>query len=389
MIEKIKICFAVPDAYSLFDTKTRFLFGGAEVRASLFAKYLAKHNNTEVTFITSNHGQRPIQIIDGVKVLSDRYLISEQQLNLPFKKLKKTFSTHSLKWAYYITEKKKNYADYLKNYWLQKINADFYFVFSMTNYSQTVINYCIQNKKKYVLFLASDEQVNILEKNKLQLKPEVIEKSIQNAHLIIAQNTFQREKVKSLFRKESTIIKNPVVISKDTIQKTGKSILWVGKANAMKHPMLFIDLAKKHTEKKFVMICSNDSSSLFEEIQKNIPGNIEFHESLSLQETENIFAKASIYISTSEFEGFPNTFLQAGNYKLPVISTMVNPDNYITDRNCGLICKPQLYDLSAALNKLENDEVLYCKMARNHFNYVNENHEATKVVDLLYQQLAA
>jgi len=390
MSKKIKICFHVPDAYSLFDTKTNFLFGGAELRASIFAKHLAQYTDMDVSFITYDHGQVPSQTIDGVKVLSDRYFPSENKVPSSLLNLisNKIFNLR-IKISHLVNNKMK-FPDHLKYYWLEKMQADFYCIFSMTHSDREVINYCIQNKKKYLLFLASDEQLN-LENNRFNLSPETIKNSVANAYKIFTQNKFQKDKISSLFNREGITINSPIEINKNAapLKKEDKLILWVGKANDIKRPMIFIELAKQHPEKKFAMVCNNDDTLMLEEVKKNIPSNVKFYGSLSLQETEKLFTHSTIFISTSRLEGFPNTFLQAGNYRLPVISLTVNPNNYISDYNCGFVCNDSVTEITNSLEKLYTNDSLYKSMAENHFNYVCQNHDVKKVVNLLYQQIAA
>ena len=61
-------------------------------------------------------------------------------------------------------------------------------------------------------------------------------------------------------------------------------------------------------------------------------------------------ASASVLCSTSEAEGFPNTFLEAWSVGLPVVSTW-DPDGLIRRKDLGLVGK-SVDDLAAGLASL-------------------------------------
>lgn len=379
-VKGIKICFVLPDAYSLFDNSTNYPFGGAEVRASILSKKLATIK-FQVSFITNNHNQLPFQKLYEVCVLADRY--SRSPLRSPSKlyKILNFFYDAFIKIEYrYFRILKEPFEDYFKYYWLNKSRADYFFVFNMTYSSLSVVDYCIENNRTYFLFIASDEEVNI-ENSKLGIEKDAILKFVRNATKIVVQNTLQKDAIRNLFNKEAYVMNNPMVMDfKPTNAKKMNFVLWVGKSNVIKRPLLFIELARKNPNLEFVMVCNKDSDIIYNEILTKLPKNVTFFESKTLDEIEELFASALIYLSTSEFEGFPNTFLQAGKFATPVISTTVNPNSYITENNCGIVCEAVLNELSEALNTIYYNGDQRIIMGINHFNYVKKNHEVGKVV---------
>ncbi len=105
---------------------------------------------------------------------------------------------------------------------------------------------------------------------------------------------------------------------------------------------MFVELAKRVPNVRFIMVGGNPLQrddfyeSVLEEARK-IP-NLEFKGFLPFGEVEKLFMRASLFVNTSEIEGFPNTFLQAWARGVPVLSTTkVNPDGLITQHRLGAV----------------------------------------------------
>lgn len=112
------------------------------------------------------------------------------------------------------------------------------------------------------------------------------------------------------------------------------------KLKGKKRPRLFLELAKRFPNEKFVMVggkfekCKEDYESV-EVMAKQIP-NLEFKGFLQFKETEEEFSKAKLFVNTSEYEGFPNTFLQAWSRGIPIIS-FIDLDGMIQDFSLGIV----------------------------------------------------
>jgi glycosyltransferase involved in cell wall biosynthesis len=378
-LKKVKVCFFVPEAYSLFNNKTRYRFGGAELRASIFAKGLARYNDVEVYFITDDYGQFPIQKIENVHMLANLYYRSSQSSSASFSLIFSRIFSGCIKMKYILAKKDRNgYEKYLKEYWMRKTNADYYFLFSTTRQSEEVIDFCNKSKKKFFHFFASDFQVS----QTIQL----LDKIVTNASKIFVQNVYQQGAINKMRSHGIYLLNNPVQEELIPLQKEkqSKAILWVGKSNEVKNPILFIDLCKLNPDKKFVMVCVKHIPELFDQIKNALPPNVVFYDFLSREAMNKVFSECYILVSTALYEGFPNTFLQAGSNGLPVISTNVNPNNYVTEYQCGAVVDNSITQLNDQLNLIVTDEALYQKLSANHFSYVSEFHDRKKIVQALH-----
>ena len=69
----------------------------------------------------------------------------------------------------------------------------------------------------------------------------------------------------------------------------------------------------------------------------------------------HLFRGCLALVSTSSQEGFPNTFLQAGKYRVPVVSLIVDPDEMLWSRRKGIVCHGNLDVMADAVADLASN----------------------------------
>jgi glycosyltransferase involved in cell wall biosynthesis len=159
----------------------------------------------------------------------------------------------------------------------------------------------------------------------------------------VVQNRFQQEMLLRHFGKPSRIISNGL-FPVDRLSSFDGFVLWVGSMRKVKNPMMFVELARRLPEARFVMVGGNplQRDEFYDavlEAGKSIP-NLDFRGFMPFAEVEQMFARASLFVNTSTIEGFPNTFLQAWSRGVPVVSTTnVNPDELITRHKLGAVAQ--------------------------------------------------
>jgi len=159
------------------------------------------------------------------------------------------------------------------------------------------------------------------------------------------------------------------------------SILWVGRSDKIKRPELFIDLAERMPAEKFIMICQratgdNEYATLTARARQ--VKNLEFIERVSFAEIDAFFQHARVFVKTSDTEGFPNTFIQACKYAVPIISLNVNPDGFLERHNCGKACGGDLAKCADALQYMLTGN-RYGELGKNARAYAEANHDITKI----------
>jgi glycosyltransferase involved in cell wall biosynthesis len=160
-------------------------------------------------------------------------------------------------------------------------------------------------------------------------------------------------------------------------------ILWVGRSADFKRPGLFIDLAEKISGEKFTMICQqatgdDDYDSLVARAEQ--VKNLEFIKRVPFGEIDNYFQRAKVFVNTSDAEGFPNTFIQACKSATPILSLNVNPDDFLSNYNCGVCCDNDTDKFPVALGQMLKN-ASYKELSRNAREYAKDKHDISKICD--------
>jgi glycosyltransferase involved in cell wall biosynthesis len=116
-------------------------------------------------------------------------------------------------------------------------------------------------------------------------------------------------------------------------------LLWVSRCHPIKRPHLFLDLAEALPEARCRMICPCEDRGLWDSVAaraRTIP-NLEFIEKVPYHEVQEHYDAARIFVNTSTFEGFPNSFIQAGLGKTALLSLCVDPDGMFGQFGSGVL----------------------------------------------------
>jgi len=113
---------------------------------------------------------------------------------------------------------------------------------------------------------------------------------------------------------------------------------------------------------------------------------LDFLGPLPLVGVNRLLSTSKLLVCTSEFEGFPNTFLQAWAYNVPVVST-VNPSGFITEFGLGRVIEDEPQLLLAVREILDSNE-LYEQCQQNIKNYFTEHHDADRAYQKVMKLIA-
>lgn len=263
---------------------------------------------------------------------------------------------------------------YFRVLWLFIIRPDIVFTRGYPLDSKLLLFLSKILKYKLVHMLASDADVKLEdneEKNKLQ-------EYISKVKYVIAQNNSQKHFYNKFFRKtDIPVIPNiwdESVFRNFSSANTVYDAIWIGNIKTLKRPEWFINIGKELKGYKFALIGANQDNRLFK-ICMDLAAendNIDMLGYKSLHEVDQVLSNSKLLICTSEFEGFPNTFLHAWSKGIPVIST-VDPNESITNCNLGFFSE-NYSDIKKYIELLLSDPELYSQIQVNIKKYFLKSH---------------
>ena len=368
--DNLKICFVQPSVYPLFNKKNKRTFGGAEVQVYQIGNYIAdNYGGISVFYLVGNFGQEKIEIYNSVRIYRGANFLKDRSKFIQLREILKLLSS------------------------LKEINADVYVQRSATAGTGLIAFFCKLFNKKFIYMASHEIDVSGEFKRKNKLAGYFYEWGLKNANLVVSQSEEQKKLLMKNYDKKSIVINSVYKIEKNIDVKNKKYVLWVGRCEKWKAPEKYIQLTENNQEIKFIMIMPKSNNEFYDDYFKNIQKkaskikNLIFIEKVIFDEIDDYFKKAKIFINTSNYEGFPNTFIQAAKNKTPIISFNVNPNNFLDKYKCGF-CIGNLKKIEEKLIELWNNKELREKLGENAYKYAKDNHDIkrnTKIfIDAIY-----
>jgi glycosyltransferase involved in cell wall biosynthesis len=115
--------------------------------------------------------------------------------------------------------------------------------------------------------------------------------------------------------------------------------------------------------------------------------NLEFIQRVPFHQIHEHFLQAKVFVNTSEYEGFPNTFIQACKCATPILSLNVNPDGFLNEYKCGICCNSDWEKFVDSLRGMLRQEQR-TELGKNARKYAEKNHDITKIIGI-YKKLFA
>lgn len=372
----MKLCFIDWFAYGLFNPHSKIVFGGAQIQLFFLAKTLARNKDFEVVFLTDNQQTFRQDKFGRLKVF--QFVRSPKIPGLWGRLINLTGYLHFL-WRLFFQ--------------MRAIDADVYFQRAASAETGLIALICRLQNKRFIYMVAHQQDVDGSFIKNNGWRGRLFKLGLIWADKIICQTGDQQRLLPKFLKKKSAVVASGFAI------KTGKKfsdrdkqiILWVARAEKWKRPELFISLARKFPGEKFVMICppAEGQRQYFKRIRSQASGlpQLKFVERVAFNKIGDFFAQAKALVNTSLSEGFPNTFIQAGISRTPIISFKVNPDNIFGKHQIGFCADGDEARLEQGLKTVLTNDRWRKKLAFNAFSYVRRYHNIEKTAEKISQLL--
>ncbi len=207
------------------------------------------------------------------------------------------------------------------------------------------------------------------------------------ANRILVQNEKQFESLPRRWRSKTKKVPSITPIIERVMPHIERPhyVAWIAMLRKFKRPDLLAEIARRAPDIRFV-VCGGTTTFTAEpgygeaivEALQSLP-NVEYRGQVSPDEASQIIAHAALFLSTSDEEGFPNTFLQAWSAGTPVVSLRIDPDQIIERHALGKVsctAEQAIVDIKQLIGSPEAREGISSRARR----YVANNHSSAAVV---------
>lgn len=356
-----RVCFFHLKAHAAFEETSGAPIGGTLVQMRIVAEKLSQDPRRDVFFLVGNFGQPQEERYGRIR------LIGSTRMNRTiFNLLSAPFSI---------------WRDF------KRIDADTFIASSAGPETGILRFLCFLSGKRMVYRIAHEWDCTGEYAKKRFLSGRLFAWGMKRADVVVSQSDDQKALLWKHQKITSTVIRNSFVLPPSVLEVSGipkKSILWVSRCEPWKHPELFLKLARLFPRESFVMVCPKQryGETFFRSIKEEADrmSNVRFFDFIPFSESQLFFNEAKVFVATSEYEGFPNTYIQACIGGTPIVSYRVNPDGMLDKHGVGFCADGSWEKVSRSLETLISDDGTWRKCSQNAVKYVRDFHDIEKNV---------
>lgn len=369
---KIAICIVAHNAHGAISGESGHV-GGVERQTSIIAPWLAK-NGYNVSVITWDEGQNEDIFINGIREIK----ICKQNSGLPI-----------LRFFY------PRWYSLLQA--MKKANADIYYQNCAEYVTGQIAIWCKYNNKKFIFSSASDKDCMKGKMSNRKWHENLFYNiGIKLANTVISQTIKQQSLLMRNFSKNSVVLPMPCPGPSDIeyadlklCQQNRNRILWIGRPTPVKRIDRFLDIVENCPDINFDLVCPEDNDIYSQTNLTRAKGlkNLIFHGEVSRENIQYYYLNALCLLCTSDIEGFPNTFIEAWSYGVPIVTTF-DPDNVIANRALGVTAVNNAEIISALKLLISNKQLtqIYSHNCREYFKYTFTTEKAMAGLSMVFKK---
>ncbi|MGA7538162.1 MAG: glycosyltransferase family 4 protein [Steroidobacteraceae bacterium] len=343
--------------------------GGAELQQTLLARALARRG-WPVSMIVADHGQPDGAVWDGIKT----YKAYRPQAGIPVIRF-----LHP-RWS-------KLHAA------MRRAQADIYYTSCAGGHLAQVVAFARARGRRVVFRVASDSDCD---PRTLLVRywrdRRLYGWGLRRVDLVLAQTSTQRQALERNFGVSSAVIE-PLFETggrRRPFEARDIAVLWIGNLRPLKRPELLLEVAAGLPHLSFHLIGGPmpGAEGFFEQVRgraATLP-NVSFHGFVPQQRIGEYIERARVLVSTSEIEGFPNTYLQAWSRGTPV-AAFIDPQRLIARYRLGIVVH-DAQELRAAIAQLAGEAGKWHTASARSRRYIDGRSDEERTVGPYTQALA-
>jgi glycosyltransferase involved in cell wall biosynthesis len=343
--------------------------GGEELQHTLLARALARRG-WRVSMVVADYGQADGAAWDGVTT----YKAYRPDEGLPIVRF-----LHP-RWT------KLQHA-------LQRAGADIYYTSCAGSHLAQIVLFAHRHGRKVAFRVASDSDCDpraLLVRHWRDRR--LYHWGIGRSDLVLVQTVPQQRALARNFGLQSRVV-GPVVEPagrRRAFQERDIDALWVANMRALKRPHLFLEAAARLPDLTFHLAGAPAAreESVYEEARARAASlpNVTFHGFVPQHRIGELFERARVHVSTSDTDGFPNTFLQAWSRGTPVV-TFLDPGRIVSRHGMGAAVGNGA-ELNAAIGRLARDPSAWQAASSSSASYFDEQLNEPRTVSAYAEALA-
>ncbi len=360
----MKFLFLSSFAHLALDPAETRVSGGAELQAALMARELAARGH-DCVLICGDHAQADDRVLQGVRA-----------------RLGGKFQTGALLDTLFAMPRVFRI--------IAEERPDFTFVFGWTTWLFFLLWPRLRGHTRLGFVCMLDTEVNGEFRRENPVRGALFEHGIRRADVRFAITEYEVECFGEM-RLDCTLYR-PLIMPRVSPRPAAKDIdfLWVARCQPIKRPHAFLDLCEALPEARCAMIAPNENAALWERVAARAAGlkNVTFIKRVPYGEAQSWYDRAEVFVNTSTWEGFANSFIQAGQGGAAILSLCVNTDELLTRFHAGICADDDWPRFVESARALFTDMNLRREMQAGAARFVSEWHDNARNVDRFVAGLA-
>lgn len=343
--------------------------GGVELQTTMTARWLAARGH-RVHLLTWDEGGRDGELIDGVHV----HPICRRGAGLPGVRFFRP------RWTGLCSA-------------MRRADADVYYHNCAEYVTGQVAMWCRRNRRGFVFSSANDTDVDRRLPELRTIRERVLYRyALRHADALVVQTDFQRRSLLEGFGRPAEVIPMPAAGPSQAEYApphppgANPRVLWAARLARQKRPDRLLEVAAACPQIHFDFVgplMEPDYAGPIVEQAKGMP-NVTVHGAADRGRMQAFYDSAACLLNTSDYDGFPNTFLEAWSHGLPLVSTF-DPDGIVARHGLGAIAKDSA-GLAVALSGLLGDASRWRAASTAARGYYLEDH-TIKAIMPQFEQL--